>query len=129
MSLIIQNKLTILILILISFAIYLIISTKTICDDLDGLTRKGVFYLRGSKTPFTGNSLCIWDLTNVTWYEGKYQDGLKEGLWKFYNLDATKRSEVTYSEGKMNGLRYIYNSNNKEVIKMNCIDNICEAME
>ena len=129
MKFLIQNRLTFLVLIVLSFSIYFIISTKTICDDLDGFTREGVLYLKGSKKPFSGNSRCIWDLTNVTWYEGKYIDGLKEGLWKFYNLDETKRSEIMYRKGKMNGPRNIFNSNNDEIIKMNCADNICETVQ
>ena len=93
---------------------------------MDGVTQNGILYLKGSTKPFTGKSLCIWDTANVTWYKGKYQDGLKEGLWIFYNKNSTKKSETNYSAGKMNGLRKVYNSRNQIAYTLNCIDNKCE---
>jgi hypothetical protein len=108
---------------------YFIFHTKTICDDVDGVTRNGILYLKGSIKPFTGKSLCIWDTANVTWYKGKYQDGLKEGIWIFYNKNSTKKSETNYSAGKMNGLRKVYNSQNQIAYTLNCIDNKCEHIK
>ena len=87
-----------LILILIFFAI---VSSQTICDDLDGKKRYGVLFLKESEKPYTGKSLCIWDINNTVWYEGNYKDGLKEGLWTFYNIDSTKKSEINYRDGKI----------------------------
>ena len=78
-------------------------NTRTICDDLDGKKRYGVLFLIGSEKPYSGKSLCIWDINNTIWYEGRYKDGLKEGLWTFYNIDSTKKSEINYKNGKTVG--------------------------
>ncbi len=114
-----------LILILIFFAI---VSSKTICDDLDGKKRYGVLFLKESEKPYTGKSLCIWDINNTVWYEGNYKDGLKEGLWTFYNIDSTKKSEINYRDGKMNGVRLIYDSNNQIIKRMECKEDICKTI-
>ena len=113
------------ILILIFFAV---VNSKTICDDLDGIRRDGVLFLKESKKPYTGNSLCIWDINNTVWYEGNYKDGLKEGVWTFYNIDSTKKSEINYENGKMNGVRLIYDSNNQIMKQMECKENICKTV-
>ncbi len=114
-----------LILILIFFAI---VSSQTICDDLDGKKRYGVLFLKESEKPYTGKSLCIWDINNTVWYEGNYKDGLKEGLWTFYNIDSTKKSEINYRDGKMNGVRLIYDSNNQIIKRMECKEDICKTI-
>ena len=113
------------ILILIFFAV---VNSKTICDDLDGKKRNGVLFLKETKKPYTGRSLCIWDISNTIWYEGKYRDGLKEGLWTFYNIDSTKKSEINYQNGKMNGVRLIYKSNNQIMKRMECKEDICKTI-
>tara|TARA_B100000035_G_scaffold314632_1_gene331506 strand:+ start:1297 stop:1701 length:405 start_codon:yes stop_codon:yes gene_type:complete len=113
------------VLILIFIAV---VKSKTICDDLDGKIRDGVLFLKESKKPYTGKSLCIWDINNTVWYEGNYKDGLKEGVWTFYNIDSTKKSEINYENGKMNGVRLIYNSNNQIMKRMECKENICKTV-
>tara|TARA_B100000575_G_C23100360_1_gene634824 strand:+ start:171 stop:575 length:405 start_codon:yes stop_codon:yes gene_type:complete len=103
-------------------------NSRTICDDLDGKKRYGVLFLIGSKKPYSGKSLCIWDINNTVWYEGRYKDGLKEGLWTFYNIDSTKKSEINYKNGKMHGVRLIYNSNNQIMTQMHCEEDICKTI-
>ena len=105
-----------------------VVNSKTICDDLDGKSRNGVLFLKESKKPYTGKSLCIWDINNTVWYEGNYKDGLKEGVWTFYNIDSTKKSEINYENGKMHGVRLIYNSNNQIMKRMECKENICKTV-
>ena len=114
--------------ILLILALYLVAVSRTICDDLDGIKRYGVLFLKGSHTPYTGKSLCIWDINEVVWYQGNYRDGLKEGLWTFYNIDSTKRSEINYREGKMNGVRKIYSTNNKIMTQMYCEEDSCKTI-
>ena len=116
---------TTLILVLLFFTIG---NSKTICDDLDGIKRYGVLFLKGSDKPYTGKSLCIWDINNTVWYEGNYKDGLKEGLWIFYSIDSTKKSEINYKNGKMHGVRKIYNSNNQIITHLHCEEDICKTV-
>ena len=116
---------TTLILVSLFFAIE---NSKTICDDLDGIKRYGVLFLKGSDKPYTGKSLCIWDINNTVWYEGNYKDGLKEGLWTFYSIDSTKRSEINYKNGKMHGVRKIYNSNNQIITHLHCEEDTCKTV-
>ena len=104
------------------------VKSKTICDDLDGKKRNGVLFLKETNKPYTGRSLCIWDINNTVWYEGKYRDGLKDGLWTFYNTDSTKKSEINYQNGKMNGVRLIYDSNNQIMKRMECKEDICKTI-
>ena len=104
------------------------VKSKTICDDLDGKKRNGVLFLKETNKPYTGRSLCIWDINNTVWYEGKYRDGLKDGLWTFYNIDSTKKSEINYQNGKMNGVRLIYDSNNQIMKRMECKEDICKTI-
>tara|TARA_B100000941_G_scaffold144266_1_gene102357 strand:+ start:4181 stop:4585 length:405 start_codon:yes stop_codon:yes gene_type:complete len=115
------------------FSIFILIffgavNSKTICDDLDGKKRNGVLFLKETNKPYTGRSLCIWDINNTVWYEGKYRDGLKDGLWTFYNIDSTKKSEINYQNGKMNGVRLIYDSNNQIMKRMECKEDICKTI-
>tara|TARA_Y100000590_G_scaffold470732_1_gene668945 strand:- start:10164 stop:10454 length:291 start_codon:yes stop_codon:yes gene_type:complete len=92
---------------------------------MDGVMRSNVLYLKHTNLPYTGKSTCIWDSTNTIWYKGKYVNGKKEGLWRFYNEDGTKRSHISYISGKMEGERIIFGFNDKEIAKMTCKNNKC----
>ena len=53
-----------------------------------------------------------WDNGKVR-VEGRYQDGnkkIKEGLWKYYDVDGLIEAENNYENGKLNGLATTYSS-------------------
>ena len=96
---------------LVTIALVLfILRTKTICDDMDAKKIYGILYLLNKKTPFTGRSLCIWDISDKKWYEGYYKDGLKDGIWTFWDRNGQIKSETNYTEGQKHGKKIIYNN-------------------
>jgi len=104
--------------------LFFILRTKTICDDMDAKKIYGVLYLLNKKTPFTGKSLCIWDISDKKWYEGYYKNGLKYGTWTFWDRNGQKKSETNYIEGKKQGKKIIYYKGFKTK-EFNCISDVC----
>ncbi|MBT5640408.1 hypothetical protein N9560_00295 [Hyphomicrobiales bacterium] len=85
----------------------------------------GILYLLNKKTPFSGRSLCIWDISNKKWYEGYYKDGLKDGTWTFWDRNGQKKSETNYVEGQKNGKKIIYNNKGIQSKEFNCLNDVC----
>ena len=105
--------------------IFFILRTKTICDDMDAKKVYGILYLLNKKTPFTGRSLCIWDISDKKWYEGYYKDGLKDGIWTFWDRNGQIKSETNYTEGQKHGKKIIYNNKGNRSKEFNCSNDVC----
>ncbi len=121
-----KKYLNYIIIFLITIAlIFFILRTKTICDDMDAKKVYGILYLLNKKTPFSGRSLCIWDISNKKWYEGYYKDGLKDGTWTFWDRNGQKKSETNYVEGQKNGKKIIYNNKGIQSKEFNCLNDVC----
>ncbi|MFQ3360735.1 MAG: toxin-antitoxin system YwqK family antitoxin [Alphaproteobacteria bacterium] len=111
---------------LVAIALVLfILRTKTICDDMDAKKIYGILYLLNKKTPFTGRSLCIWDISDKKWYEGYYKDGLKDGIWTFWDRNGQIKSETNYTEGQKHGKKIIYNNKGNRSKEFNCSNDVC----
>lgn len=111
---------------LVTIALVLfILRTKTICDDMDAKKVYGILYLLNKKTPFTGRSLCIWDISDKKWYEGYYKDGLKDGIWTFWDRNGQIKSETNYTEGQKHGKKIIYNNKGNRSKEFNCSNDVC----
>jgi antitoxin component YwqK of YwqJK toxin-antitoxin module len=111
---------------LVTIALVLfILRTKTICDDMDAKKIYGILYLLNKKTPFTGRSLCIWDISDKKWYEGYYKDGLKDGIWTFWDRNGQIKSETNYTEGQKHGKKIIYNNKGNRSKEFNCSNDVC----
>ena len=111
---------------LVAIALVLfILRTKTICDDMDAKKIYGILYLLNKKTPFTGRSLCIWDISDKKWYDGYYKDGLKDGIWTFWDRNGQIKSETNYTEGQKHGKKIIYNNKGNRSKEFNCSNDVC----
>ena len=67
-------------------------------DELE--ERESIIYRKGSDTPYTGK---VYELhpNGQKGYEGKYKDGLQEGLIVMWYESGQKRGEVNFFSGKV----------------------------
>ena len=91
--------------------------------------REGIYYLLDSDTPYTGKSFGSHQ-NGQKYFEGKYKDGLREGLWVSWHENGQKKSEVNYKDGKWDGLLTTWHKNGQKLREANYKDgNIVEGSD
>lgn len=88
---------------LISFG-FVNTSFAEICNESDNAQdRNGVLFLPNQSKPYTGNNLCTYDNEQYK-TKGKYNNGLKNGLWTEWQKNGIKVSEEIYNQGELQSI-------------------------
>ena len=72
-------------------------------DELETEFREGTLYLKGSDTPYTGKYYELYPSGNKQ-AEGKYKDGIQDGLFVEWYENGQKKFEFSSKDGKPDGL-------------------------
>ena len=86
--------------ILISFG-FVNTSFAEICDEASNIQdRNGFLFLPNQTKPYSGESLCSFDNEQFK-TKGRYNNGLKSGLWTEWQNNGIKVSEEIYNQGEL----------------------------
>ena len=77
-----------------------LISTNVSTHQL--VIRKGITYLTNSEKPFSGSVKDVFNNDQIS-YEGKYKNGLKNGLFKTYYNNGQVKKQVNFVKGNEEG--------------------------
>ncbi len=88
-------------------------------DELE--FREAIWYLKDSKTPYTGKSL-KWHENGQKKVEGYYKDGKPDGLIIGWHENGQKEVEANYKDGNMEGLYLRWHENGEKFIEANYKD-------
>ena len=90
----------ILIGLLISFG-FINSSFAEICDEASNIQdRNGVLFLPNQTNPYSGVNLCTFDNEQFK-TKGRYNNGLKSGLWTEWQNNGIKVSEQIFTQGEL----------------------------
>jgi len=107
----------ILIGLLISFA-FINSSFAEICDEASNIQdRNGVLFLPNQTNPFTGINLCTFDNEQFK-TKGRYNNGLKSGLWTEWQNNGIKVSEEIYIQGELQSKTFFSDLHYQEIGKI-----------
>ena len=67
------------------------------------VAREGIYYIRGSDTPYTGKCFELYDNGQKS-MEGNFKYGKYDGLYVFWHENGQKETEGNYKDGKKDGL-------------------------
>ena len=68
-------------------------------------TSSGIFYLRGSDTPYTGKTFSLYE-TGKKEMEGNLKNGKQDGLWTEWHENGQKQFEGNWKDGKLVSGKY-----------------------
>ena len=83
--------------------------------------RKGIIYLKGSDTPYTGKVFTLFG-NGQKLSEGNWKDGKKEGLSVVWHENGQKKLEGNYKDGEMYGLWTLRHENGQKAEERNYKD-------
>ena len=94
---------------------------KTVTED-QLQDRNGVKFLPNMEVGFTGKLLEYHEGSDQKKAEGRYEDGLKEGLWVHWHENGQKSYEWNYVNGKLEGLSTGWNENGQKEYESNYVN-------
>ena len=78
------------------------------------VAREGIYYIRGSDTPYTGKCFELYDNGQKS-TEGNFKYGKKDGLWLMWHKNGQKSVEGNFKDGKLVGSQKWWNSKGESV--------------
>jgi len=75
---------------------------KTVCIGTNAQDRNGLIYLPNTSEPFSGKNLCKYENGQTRW-QGKIDDGHKDGTWTYWHENGQMAYERNYKDGKKDG--------------------------
>ena len=97
-----------LILLFISLPIFVIGQEKVNYDDLQEVD--GIFYLTGSKSPFSGDCYLLHKNGQIG-MAGIIKNGKRDGQWAWFYESGSKKRFATYKDGVKQGATIFYYKN------------------
>ena len=94
---------------------------ETICKE--GQERNGLVYLPNQQEPFTGKKLCKYE-NGQNRVEGKYKDGLLDGIWTEWYENGQIEAEENYKDGKQDGKWTVWYMNGQKYREINYKDGV-----
>ena len=96
---------------------------ETICKEREGQERNGLVYLPNQQEPFTGKKLCKYE-NGQNRVEGKYKDGLLDGIWTEWYENGQIEAEENYKDGKQDGKWTVWYMNGQKYREINYKDGV-----
>ena len=88
-----------------------IVGEATDFNDLKVTKRRGVETAHDKTGPFTGWAKSVWSKNGQLEELGRYEDGVRQGLWVEWQKSGLKRLQGHYKNGRQDGLWTHWKSN------------------